>query len=363
MMQMIQFATHYVKNGWSILPLKPASKQPCIPNGVHGASNNPSQVGDWWTKWPDANIGIACGPVSNGLIVIDIDGPIGEQNLAECEAKLGPLTGAMKAKTSRGRHLYMQSDAYIRSRVPLMEELEVRSRGLYVVGPPSIHPSGTKYTWAVDSPHQPDSLTKAWIDHINSNDAVAPGSSLPTAVQNLSIDEVIHSTIPTGPGQRWRCLFVFVRTLKAMPEYAESEAVDLLPIVRRWHQAAFPYTSKKHDVDDTLSDFVAAWKSAHYAINQGPLAVAWERSQEMSKLAVLRDYGDKLNSLALLCAALQQQHPEKSFFLDSRSVGRICGLSHTRILKYLGLLQELGVLERTKKGSKGKASEYRWVGP
>ncbi len=36
------------------------------------ASAHPGQIEQWWSKWPDANIGIATGKDS-GLMVLDLD--------------------------------------------------------------------------------------------------------------------------------------------------------------------------------------------------------------------------------------------------------------------------------------------------
>jgi len=56
--------------------------------------------------WPEANIGIVCGAVS-GLVVIDVDGPDGEETLEALEADIGPLPETVEALTGKGRHLYL----------------------------------------------------------------------------------------------------------------------------------------------------------------------------------------------------------------------------------------------------------------
>jgi hypothetical protein len=39
---------------------------------VKDATTEEATIRQWWTRWPDANIGIATGAVS-GLVVLDID--------------------------------------------------------------------------------------------------------------------------------------------------------------------------------------------------------------------------------------------------------------------------------------------------
>jgi hypothetical protein len=60
---------------FSIFPLKPGGKVPLISKddggrGVHDATSDLSQIRSWWGRWPDANIGLACGI---GFWVLDVD--------------------------------------------------------------------------------------------------------------------------------------------------------------------------------------------------------------------------------------------------------------------------------------------------
>src|SRR5215213_3036619 len=38
-----------------------AGKHPHTPNGLLGATLNPSRIRDWWSRWPDANVAVATG--------------------------------------------------------------------------------------------------------------------------------------------------------------------------------------------------------------------------------------------------------------------------------------------------------------
>ena len=48
-----------------------AGKIPIHKAGFHGATDDALQIKQWWSRHPNANIGI---PMGNGLFVIDIDG-------------------------------------------------------------------------------------------------------------------------------------------------------------------------------------------------------------------------------------------------------------------------------------------------
>jgi hypothetical protein len=131
-------ARRLARMGWPVIPVKPESKEPLTAHGVRDASTDDVRIGQWWRKWPDANLGIATG--RPGPQVLDIDDPdAAGDKLAELR-RLDPPEVA----TPRGGHLYF---AGTDSGTVNLGYGELRGRGSYVVAPPSIHPSGREYTW------------------------------------------------------------------------------------------------------------------------------------------------------------------------------------------------------------------------
>ena len=65
------------------------------------------EVTTWFTKWPDANIGIVTGKISN-LVVFDLDSEHAVQ-YAEDE---GGFPDTVKAKTGKGYHVYVQHPGF-----------------------------------------------------------------------------------------------------------------------------------------------------------------------------------------------------------------------------------------------------------
>ena len=66
-------AIEYAGKGMAVFPLKPRDKKPLTKHGVNDATTDFDTIEKWWKKNPNANIGIACGQVSGGLLVIDLD--------------------------------------------------------------------------------------------------------------------------------------------------------------------------------------------------------------------------------------------------------------------------------------------------
>lgn len=146
----IKYATKY---NWAVFPVDAESKRPLTPHGCKDAKKDVGAIKHWWKKWPNANVGIATGSVSN-LIVIDEDidrekDINGYQSVFQWEKVNGSLPETITAITGRGGyHLYFQySGTDIGNRAGLIEGVDVRGEGGYVVAPPSIHPNGTEYQW------------------------------------------------------------------------------------------------------------------------------------------------------------------------------------------------------------------------
>ena len=136
-------ALDYVAKGFSIFPLKPGSKVPLTARGYKDASNDPEQVRQWWTQWPDANISLPTGKI-NGFFVVDIDGAYPEG--------WPPLPDTTVVKTRRGFHHYYHypegQDVPSANKL-LKQAVDIKSDGGYIVAPPSIHSEGGRYEFIV----------------------------------------------------------------------------------------------------------------------------------------------------------------------------------------------------------------------
>lgn len=162
----LEAALSYAGRGWRVFPIhvalagvcsckqgpkcppKSAGKHPRIKQWQVDATTDAKQVARWWQRWPGANVGIATGDAS-GLFVLDVDGDEGRQALAELVRLHGPLPMTAVGRTARGIHCYFNLVAGTDARNSSGGGLDVRANGGYVLAPPSLHPSGVTYAWAV----------------------------------------------------------------------------------------------------------------------------------------------------------------------------------------------------------------------
>jgi hypothetical protein len=150
---------------FSVIPIIVRGKVPMIRwQDYQTALPEESEVLEWWTRWPDANVGIVTGNIS-GITVVDVDSEAGLQALKKL---IPPLMLTPTAKTQKGgRHLYFKYVPGLSNRVRAIEGVDVRSEGGFVVAPPSEGERGI-YEWVdgmslgqVDLEEMPEALVAA----------------------------------------------------------------------------------------------------------------------------------------------------------------------------------------------------------
>lgn len=148
---MLKAALAYAEARWSVVPMVPGGKQPLVPwLEFQQRRAGPDEIRDWFQRWPDANIAVVTGAISN-IVVIDIDPRHGgEASLKLLDAEAGPIPSTLEAASGGGgRHLYFAYPGRtVRNRAGLRPGIDLRGDGGIVVAPPSLHPSGRRYAWA-----------------------------------------------------------------------------------------------------------------------------------------------------------------------------------------------------------------------
>jgi Bifunctional DNA primase/polymerase, N-terminal len=116
-----------------------------VPHGVKDATTNRARVLAWWTRHPQANIGLACGHIFD---VLDVDGPEGEHAIRALAATHGLASSGPLVRTGGGGwHFYLAPTGLGNVHPTGLAYVDWRGRGGYVVAPPSRHASGHLYRW------------------------------------------------------------------------------------------------------------------------------------------------------------------------------------------------------------------------
>src|SRR5260370_34042512 len=140
-------ALRYARNGWRVLPLH-------TPRGTN-------IIAEWWSKWPDANIGL----VLDRALALDVDPKNGGyESLALLEKEYGPLKKRARQRSGSGGWHYLFADGrgvkIARGFRPGLDLLT--GAGCYICVEPSLHISGNRYEWT-EAPHP---LCQHLSDHL-----------------------------------------------------------------------------------------------------------------------------------------------------------------------------------------------------
>ena len=138
-------ALHYATDLlWHVLPLD-TEGEPLADE----ATRDLALVDEYWRCWPDANVGVVTGAVSN-LIALCIDGKRdGFASLARLQAEIGRPRSTLIAESDDGREVWLfawNEELEKLDAVQLGPGLTLCGNGSYVAVPPS-SVGGTTWRW------------------------------------------------------------------------------------------------------------------------------------------------------------------------------------------------------------------------
>ncbi len=141
----LHMAKEYIcKFGYSVIPVG-RDKKPIIDWKEYQTRYPTDEELEAWFSDGNNNIAIVTGPIS-GIAVLDIDGKEGEESIKQNKLYLPPTPCV---KTGKGYHYYFKYQDGVRNFTRRYPGIDLRGEGGYVLAPPSIHPSGTRYEWLI----------------------------------------------------------------------------------------------------------------------------------------------------------------------------------------------------------------------
>ena len=155
---LLNAALAYQAIGFSVIPVKP-NKTPYVQwTKFQTTRATPEEITAWWAKWPKASVAVVTGQVSS-MVAVDIDSAIGQEAY---KAQFGEIHGTCRQTTGKpgAMHLCFKPPAGVKlaNSSRSLPDVDTRGDGGYIVVSPSIHSSGTVYTWVVDPVDSPDDL-------------------------------------------------------------------------------------------------------------------------------------------------------------------------------------------------------------
>jgi hypothetical protein len=174
-MNILQAALNYAQRGLPVIPIS-HDKKPCIKWADYQRMKaTANEIRTWWSKWPNAMIGIVTGQIS-GVFVVDCDSQEGFDAVQEL------LPDSLEIPTARtprgGWHFYFQypKDSKLTVQAAIMPGVDIRGEGGYIIAAPSMNGNGKGYEWLnglslaeIAPPPVPNALLSAFNNIINNS--------------------------------------------------------------------------------------------------------------------------------------------------------------------------------------------------
>jgi hypothetical protein len=239
---MLNAALEYARLGYPVFPCIPMDKRPITPNGRNNCTLDESTIRDWWTRWPNANIGLA----TDGLLVVDIDGndnpwPVEEHR--KCD-----LIDAPTSVTPRGgrHHVFRAPEGrtYKSTASKLAEKVDTRGNGGYIVVAPSKLANG-QYQWIdgleLDIPQNKLPTPPAWLDTLFGNSTnkalhkVGDANPIPDHQRNATLASLAGTMRRVGMSQReMEAALLVVNADRCIPPITEGEVKGIARKIARY---------------------------------------------------------------------------------------------------------------------------------
>ena len=256
---MKEWALKYADMGLAVLPLRPRDKLPATKNGSKDATTDRHYIEKWWNRWPDANIGIATGGVSDGLVVVDLDedeekDKHGYEVLKNWQQEHGELPETWTSITGRGGYHFLYRDsAQVKNAQNLYDGVDIRGEGGYIVAPPSIHPNGRQYAWETGPGDceiaQADSRVVTFLQGPQVDRLERPGFELPEMIPDgqrtdYMVKMVCSMQAKGASDMAIRAAVKAENEAKCFPPLTDTELEkEVFPALQRYEKGTAPYNA------------------------------------------------------------------------------------------------------------------------
>lgn len=254
--------------GYAPFPCAANTKTPLVKWTVDYATSQ-DQVVDWWTDWPEDNIGINCQ--ESNLLAVDLDGVDAARAFARLwtamESKHPNYYGTPIIQTPHGWHYYydLPDPPLHNTKSSLMPGVDTRAAGGMVVGPGSVI-DGVPYQ-LVSGDLTRTRPVPGWLigrlrefEKTVSSPVSLDGEAWPEALARLRVDQKCGELRRTPEGRRNVKLYKVAFALRPARAALGPEVVRALLT-----DAALETDLSESAINDTIT---SAWK---------PLAVASSR--------------------------------------------------------------------------------------
>lgn len=381
--------------GWAVFPIEPGWKDkyfeyPEFANPETGstyswlyqASSDPERVKRFWTDHPDANIGVAAGAASGGLICIDMDVKNGVDGIAEFEKYTSGLYmffgHTCSARTpSGGKHTLFIADIHhgISGFESWLPGVDIRANGNYFVVSPSCidgrnYPEKYEwddvrhYEWELD-PEDCEPLSESQDEAVEMlmellqnkhSEGEKSGKALTEIRRNEAgkvVDGCKHSYVVKTIGEYVNRLgesasddAILELVVKMFNENCENaHKVNMSQFRRKYLKTISKFKKRRAEANDPEFDYsygMKAWKVENPGKTFQASSKAWESVRAAGQRA--KEAGKTFEQTAKLPVKTSSVKSDKARFHLFNDKGRATGVFDYEIHKYLKETQHILIL-------------------
>lgn len=203
---MLAAALEYARKGWPVFPLhEPVGggcscrtpncddigKHPRTEHGKNDATTDEKLIHSWWTKWPNANIGLWC----RDFVVVDVDpqhgGDISMEGLFATKADRHGFETLEANTGGGGKHYVFKAPGFPVSSSAIARGVDIKAEGGYIVVEPSLHRSGRRYQW-VDIDQAPQAIPAWLLAELKAKSAVGRPLEIPDVIPEGLRNATLH---------------------------------------------------------------------------------------------------------------------------------------------------------------------------
>jgi len=344
---LMDWALTYYDAGLNILPLVPRNKFPIIKwERYEKERARREDVISWWTKQPEANIGIITGEINN-LVVVDVDKEQGKKSLEILYNKEMPLTAV--TKSIRGKHYYFKNTHHWGSHIGIYPDIDIRGEGGLIVAPPSIHPSGKEYKWInpileTELAEMPSELVEAFLEKVRMKPDLFEGkiregernkalASMSGTLRNIGLDpEHVRATLlainqvrmqePLPESEVSKITTDFQRGFFALSDLGNAERmmkyygemIRYCASLGRW----FIWNGERWEEDSVKKIKLISMEVARFIFSEAAMEPYLEKQRKLSSWALTSQMEPRLNAMVNAAMAMVPITPDdldKDLFL------------------------------------------------
>lgn len=274
---LLDVVLQYVRMGWRVFPCHPTGHQPLDGSkdkhgrsGFYLATTDERQIRTWWTRWPEAAIGLRTGEIS-GVFAVDIDPRNGGSfSIEHIEAEHGELPETVESQTGGGgRHLFFRwpGKPVKCSTSEIAPGIDVKGDGGYVILPPSDHKSGREYCWLFgQEPGECDIAdAPAWLLGMIEQPTVcatqvedagpAVGDEIPDGYRNKTLASLAGHMRQVGMGpEEIKAALLAINVRRCKPQLTVREVERIAASIGRYDPDASRQAQVEHWPERYLGD-------------------------------------------------------------------------------------------------------------